>query len=178
MGTSDVSSSSATTSGQGPTRPEPQAEHRWVERLVGEWTFETEAESEPGKKETGTGSTRVRSIGGLWIVAESEGEIPGMDDRGIWIMTLGYDPRKQQVVGTWVGSMMPNQWVYEGVLDRAADRLTLDTEGPSMKGDGSLAGYREVIEIENDGHWVHTSYAQADGGQWRPFMVTHYRRRN
>ena len=37
--------------------PEPQKEHQWLERLVGEWTSESEAIEEPGKppaKQTGT----------------------------------------------------------------------------------------------------------------------------
>lgn len=38
---------------------EPRKEHQWLERLVGEWTHESEATMEPGKPTTkGTGTAR------------------------------------------------------------------------------------------------------------------------
>ena len=59
-------------------KTEPQKEHAWLQQLVGEWTFEVEATMEPGKPpEHFRGTERVRSLGGLWIVAEGEGEMPG-----------------------------------------------------------------------------------------------------
>ena len=39
-----------------------------------------------------TGVDVVRSLGGLWIIAEGEGEMPG-GGTAKTIMTLGYDPR-------------------------------------------------------------------------------------
>ena len=58
-------------------KTEPQKEHQWLQKLVGEWTYEGEATMEPGEppaKMTGTES--VRSLGGLWILAEGQGEMP------------------------------------------------------------------------------------------------------
>ena len=45
---------------------EPQQEHRWLERFLGEWTYEAEAVMAPGQppmKSSGTES--VRSLGGF-----------------------------------------------------------------------------------------------------------------
>ena len=61
--------------------------------------------------------------------------------------TLGYDPQKQRFVGTFIGSMMTNLWVYDGSLDASERVLTLDTEGPGMTGDGKTAKYQDIIEI-------------------------------
>jgi hypothetical protein len=56
---------------------EPQKEHQWLQKLVGEWTYETEAMMSPDQPpERATGTESVRSIGGLWVVGEGQGEMP------------------------------------------------------------------------------------------------------
>ena len=156
----------------------PQREHKWLQKLVGEWTSESEMTTEPGKPtETCKGTESVRSLGGLWILGEGQGEMPGGGDARM-LLTLGYDPQKRRFVGTWVGSMMTHLWVYDGFLDAAAKVLTLETEGPDMSGaEGKMAKYRDVITLESDDHRVLTSHMLGDDGQWHPFMTAHYRRR-
>ena len=59
------------------TQPEPQEEHRWLQKLIGEWTFDGEATMGPDQPaETFTGRERVRSLGDLWVLAEGEGVTP------------------------------------------------------------------------------------------------------
>ena len=158
-------------------KAEPQKEHEWLHKLVGEWTFETEATMEPGKPaEKCAGSESVRSLGGLWILAEGQGEMPG-GGPATMIMTLGYDPQKKRFVGTWIGSMMTHLWIYDGALDAAERVLTLEAEGPSMTGDGGMAKYRDVIELKSDDHRVLTSHMLGDDGTWHGFMTANYRRK-
>ena len=158
-------------------KAEPQKEHQWLQRLVGEWTYETEATIEPGKPpEKATGTESVRSLGGLWILAEGQGEMPG-GGAATTLMTLGYDPRKKRYVGTWIGSMMTHLWVYDGALDAAGRVLTLESEGPGMAAEGKMAKYRDVIELKSDDHRVLTSHVLGDDGKWHAFMTAHYRRR-
>jgi hypothetical protein len=158
------------------TQPEPQEEHRWLQTLIGEWTFDGEATMGPDQPaETFTGRERVRSLGDLWVLAEGEGEMPGGGiDRSV--MTLGYDAHKGRYVGTWIGSMMTHLWVYDGALDAARRVLTLEAEGPSMAGDGTMATYRDVIELKDDDHRVLTAHVLGDDGTWQQFMTSHYRR--
>ncbi len=118
----------------------------------------------------------MRSLGGLWILAEGQGEMPG-GGRATMMMTLGYDPQKSRYVGTWVGSMMTHLWVYDGSLDAAGRMLALDAEGPSMAGDGKMAHYRDVIEFKSDDHRVLTSHVRGQDGTWQAFMTAHYRRK-
>jgi hypothetical protein len=156
---------------------EPQKEHQWLHQLVGEWTSEGEATMGPGQPpERFKGTESVRSLGGLWILAEGQGEMPG-GGPATTLMTLGYDPAKGRYVGTFIGSMMTHLWLYDGALDAAGRALALDAEGPSMAGDGTLARYRDVIEVRSDDHRVLTSHVLGDGRTWRPFMTAHYRRR-
>ena len=59
------------------TENEPQEEHRWLQTLIGEWTFAGEATMGPDQPPaTFTGRERVRSLGDLWVLAEGEGETP------------------------------------------------------------------------------------------------------
>src|SRR5215213_3602037 len=110
----------------------PRPEHQWLEKLVGEWTYETVAMMEPGQPPTQlAGSESVRSLGGLWTVAEGQGEMPGGGSMTS-IMTLGYDPQSKRYVGTWIGSVMPYLWIYDGALDPSGRVLTLDANGPDM----------------------------------------------
>ena len=166
------------TAQQESTMPEkPQNEHQWLQKLVGEWTYETEVTmgaDQPAEKATGT--ENVRSLGDFWILAEGQGEMPGCGEANT-MMTLGYDPQKQRYVGTWVGSIMTYLWLYEGELDAAETVLTLNSDGPAMTGEGKMAKYRDVIEFKSDNHRVMTSHVLKDDGQWHPFMTVNYRRK-
>jgi hypothetical protein len=156
-------------------KTEPQREHNWLQKFVGEWTYETEAMMGPDQPpERSAGTESVRSIGDLWILAEGQGEMPGCGPTTM-LITLGYDPAQQQYVGNWVGTMMTHLWVYNGELDADQKVLTLHTEGPAMTGAG-LGKYKDVIEFKNDDHRVLTSHMLDNDGQWQQFMTTHYRR--
>jgi hypothetical protein len=156
----------------------PQKEHQWLQKLVGEWAFEGEATMEPGKPpETFKGTESVRSLGGLWVIAEGQGDMLGSGEPATTIMTLGYDPRTKRYVGTFVASMMAHLWMYDGALDARERALSLDADGPGMAPDAPLAKYRDVIEFESDDHRVLTSQTLGEDGQWHRFMTAHYRRR-
>jgi hypothetical protein len=125
--------------------------------------------------ETFRGTETVRSLGGLWVVCEGRGEMPG-GGTATTIMTLGYDPARKRYVGTFIGSMMTHLWVYDGALDAGGQVLTLDTEGPSFPDQGKLAKYQDVIEFVTDDHRTLSSQTPGPDGQWHRFMTAHYRR--
>ena len=152
----------------------PEKQHLWLQKLVGQWTFETDASTPASEKAIGT--ERVRQVGDLWVVAEGEGRMPD-GNAATTLMALGYDPAKGRFVGTWIGSMMTHLWVYDGELDPAARVLTLQSEGPSMTGDGPLAKYQDIVEFMSDDHRVLTARSQAPGGAWQQLMMVHYRRK-
>ena len=155
---------------------EPQKEHHWLQRLVGEWTYESEARMGPDQPPMKSqGAESVRSLGGLWTLAEGEGQMPD-GDSFTSVMTLGYDPEKKRFVGTWIGSIMTRLWIYDGELDADGRKLSLYSEGPSMSGDGTMAKYRDAIEVVSDDHRIMTSEYQGEDGNWQKFMTLHYRR--
>jgi Protein of unknown function (DUF1579) len=158
-------------------KSEPQKQHEWLQKLVGEWTYEADCTMGPDQPpEKFKGSESVRSLGGVWVLCEGRGEMP---DGGMatTLMTLGYDPQKKRYVGTWIGSMMTHLWVYDGALDAAEKVLTLDTEGPDFAAKGKMAQYKDVIEFKNDDHRLLASHMLGDDGQWHGFMTANYRRK-
>ena len=157
------------------TNPGPQAEHRWLQKLVGDWTYEMDLGPEhQGAKATGT--ERGRSIGGLWVQLEATGQMPGASDATTSIMTLGFDTARRRFTGTFIASMMTHQWLYDGELDAMHDRLTLTSEGPSMSEQGKMALYRDVVEFLSDDQRTLTAWMQQPDGTWQRFMTVSYRR--
>jgi hypothetical protein len=155
----------------------PEEQHRWLQKLIGEWSFESEATMEPGQppsKHSGTES--VRAIGELWIQGEGRGEMPG-GGMATMLLTLGYDPLKKRFVGTWLGSMMCHLWIYNGELSADQRILTLNSEGPDMATEGKMTKYKDVFEVKADDHRILTSHMLGADGKWQHFMTSHYRRK-
>jgi hypothetical protein len=150
--------------------PKPQAEHAWLQKLVGEWTYEMESDCGPdGKPVKVTGTESVRAIGGFWIVGESTGVGPD-GSPATNILTLGYDPQKGHYVGTWFSTMMSFLWVYEGTMDADQRVLTLASDGPSFEVEGKMAQYRDIITIINDDERLLTGNFLGEDGQWHEMM--------
>lgn len=156
--------------------PEPQAEHRWLQRLVGEWIFEHVCQTGPDTPPmTSMGKQTNRGLGELWLLGEMVGEMPGGGEARS-IITIGFDPATRQFVGSFVSSCMTHFWPYRGSLDASGKILTLDSEGPSFAGDGSMSKYQDIIEIIDDDHHTMNSQVPGPDGQWVRFMTGTYRR--
>lgn len=161
-------------------KAEPQEQHKWLSKLVGNWTIESDCQMGPDDKPMKTkGKESVRMLGDLWIVCEGEMEAP-TGEVGKTMMTLGYDPKKKHFVGTWVGSMMHNMWVYEGDLDSAKKVLPLNTVGPDFlsgeKDSNKEAKYQDIIEIVDNDNRILRSQVQGADGKWVQIMTAHYKR--
>ena len=154
----------------------PQAEHEWLQQLLGDWTVTSECDVGPGKPpEKTTGSEHVRPLGGMFVVGEGKGTMPGGGACDM-LITLGYDEIKKKFTGSWAGSMMSAMFFYEGQLDAAGKVLTLETEGPGFTGDGSIARYQDVITIVSPDERTLHSQTPGPDGSWKRFMTATYRR--
>lgn len=154
---------------------EPQKEHLWLRKFIGEWAFESDCnmgpDQPPGKF---TGTESVRAIGDLWIVGESTGEMPG-GGTATMLLTVGFDPARGKYVGSWIGSMMAMQWVYEGWVE--GNTLTLQATGPNMcSPSGGTATFQDITEFKSDDHRAFSSRMKGDDGNWNTFMTANYRR--
>lgn len=159
----------------------PQQEHEWLQKLVGDWVYDGECPAGPDQPPMKfEGTETVRSIGGLWVQGEGRGQMPD-GDPATMIITIGYDPHKKRYVGTWIGSMMAYQWVYEGDLDASGKVLTLNSVGPKFGEDGTadwsqMIQYKDVIEFHDDDHRTLSGHFLGEDGQWVQMMATNYRR--
>lgn len=145
-------------------------EHEFLERLVGVWDV-----TASGMTDQQPWTEVVRSLHGIWFVAEGSGEMPG-GGAATTILTLGYNAAKGKYVGSWLGSMMDYMWVYEGEVE-GGNVLNLYTTGPDFENEGKLADYREQIILTDDDHRIFNSSARQPDGSWKQFMEAHYARK-
>jgi hypothetical protein len=156
---------------------QPTKEHEWLKRFVGEWKMEGQCMMGPDKPaEKSRGTERVRMLGDLWLIGEGEMEMPGGAGVGKTMMTLGFDPAKKKFVGTWVGSMMGQMFVYEGEIDADMRILPLNTTGPSFTDPAKTARYQDVVELHGNDKRLLWSQCQNDDGSWTRFMTATYTR--
>lgn len=158
--------------------PEPQSQHLWLQKLVGDWSVESECIMGPDQPPMKTsGREVVRGLGKLWTIGEGSGNTPdgGSCDS---VMTLGYDTQGKRFVGTFIASVMTHLWPYDGQLDPTGKILTLNSEGPSFAGDGTMAKYQDIIEFITDDHRTLSAKVLGADGVWQHFMTSHYRRKS
>lgn len=156
-----------------PPLPKPAKEHEWLKALDGEWSTDAEAMTEPGKTVKVKGQASGRSLGGFWNILENRGEFMGAPFTGI--MTLGYDAEKKKYVGSWVDSMSPVQWKYEGTVDASGKILTLDSEGMSPM-TNKMTKFQERIELGGKDRWTLTS-SMEDNGKMVQYLKIVYSRK-
>lgn len=153
---------------------QPNKQHEVLKKLAGQWTTTGKgvaAEGQPVMETKGTINSRM--LGGFWVVSEMSASMG--DTKFQAVQTVGYDPKKQKYVGTWVDSVMNHMWQYNGHYDADSDKLILEAEGPSFQPGGKLAKYRDVYEFKTPDLIVTTSEVQQDG-KWVPFMTGEARR--
>jgi hypothetical protein len=158
------------------TNIEPTSQHQWLKRLIGDWTFQHDIPAHDGHPATTIrGTETFRPIGDFWV--QGEASSPGPDGTlHVSVMTIGFDPATGRFVGSWIGSMMPNLWVYDGELDGGGRSLALYSRGPAMDGSGGMADYKDVVGFVSDTHRTLTGHQKAADGTWQQFMKVDYRR--
>lgn len=154
----------------------PLKQHQWLQQFVGNWKFIQDCSPELNPEGTQSeGTVAAASLGELWLLLDyrwtsgsaATEELTTWNSR----FQLGYDPTADRFVGSFIGSMMYQQWIYNGQLDEAAQVLTLDTEGPAFDGNGT-SKYRDMFELVDKDHWNLRSQVQTPNGEWVQFMVS------
>ncbi len=153
-----------------PPQQKPEKEHKWLEQFVGTWDSKSEASMGPDPAPLkGEGTMTCRNLGGFWLHNEMKVTMAGASVTGI--QTIGYNAKKKKYVGTWVDSMSDFMWHYEGTVDEAGKKLTLNTEGPNHQGGGKLSKYRDAYEFKSADVVIATSEMLMDDGKWVTFMT-------
>ena len=140
----------------------PQTEHKWLDQLVGQWSFEHVCTMPDGSMSKTPGTMTCRSLGGLWLICESHGQ----SSEGEWssIMTLGLSVQE---------------------LANTATRLRLSTKTTgclpvstkARKATGSRLCQANTGGVFRNARLCHitdeilmTSRIQGDDGKWITFM--------
>lgn len=153
-----------------------EEEHKWLQQFVGEWDTDSEGSmgpDQPPMKSTGT--LKARMLGGFWVVSEIQVEMQGSKMNAV--QTVGYDPEKKKYVGTWIDSMINHQWQYEGTVDAAGTKLTLEADGPDFVVAKKTTKYRDAYEFKTKDHIVATSSLLNDDGKWITFATGNFHRK-
>lgn len=151
---------------QMPEFPKPQTEHDWLQQFVGDWTSEAECFMAPDAPPViNKGTERIRSIGGFWITVEIEAGMGGFPFHAL--QTIGFDPKRDCYIATWVDSMTSYLWHYEGSVNEAGTKLTIHSEAPCPLSPGRLTKFRDELEIIDGDHKTYTSAMQGEDGEWR-----------
>jgi uncharacterized protein DUF1579 len=154
--------------------PKPGKEHEWLRQLEGAWAGDMDMlvdpmnPAKPLEKPLRSKMTESTTLlGGWWALAAVRGEIAGQifEGRGQY----GYDAEKKKYIGTWIDSMMPHLWEYEGSLDASGKVLTLEAMGPDCANPTALTKYRDVHEIVDRDTRRMSSAIQREG-KWVPIM--------
>lgn len=103
-------------------KPTPQ--HRWLQRLVGEWEVTCSYYTIPGDEPiVVSGSESVEALGDFWIVGRFQADMLGTEIMGQSV--AGYDPVRKLFVGSWKDNYTPFHYTFEGTLNDDETELFL-----------------------------------------------------
>lgn len=155
---------------------ETAANEAWLQQLVGEWTYEfSTADDSDHPGATASGTETVRAIGNVWVMIENRGTA-GDGGTSHSITTVGFESANNRFAGSVVGTAIPVLFVYEGQVSEDGRSLVLETEGPAMTEGQEIDSYRDVIRIIDENTRETSAQVLSDGGEWREFMSSRFRR--
>lgn len=155
---------------ESPQMPEPTKQHAWLDGFAGNWATKSEARMGPDQPSIEcSGTLTSRKLGGFWVLNEMKGDMGGAPMTGV--QTIGYDEEKKKYVGTWVDSMTPFMWQYEGELDSSGKTLTLEADGPNFMTGGKLTKFQDIYEFKSADEIIMTSKMLGEDNKWFTFMT-------
>ncbi len=140
-------------------KPTPQ--HRWLQRLVGDWEVTCSYYTIPGEDPIVVpGKESVEALGDFWIVGHFEADMLGTPIVGQSM--AGYDPVRQLFVGSWKDNYTPFHYTFEGKLndDESELFLTGDNYDPMRQ---RISTYQSCTEYIGDSERVLTLSVLVDG---------------
>lgn len=154
--------------------PQPTAEHELLASNVGVWNVECEFNMGPGQPPMKVNAREtVERFGGFYTVSLFESEMFGAPYKGR--ATVGYDPQKKKYVSTWIDSMSPSIFAFEGGYDAGRKKLEMHGEGPDCMG-GAMAQYRTTEERVNPNERIFEMFMTSPGQPEMKLFRHHYRR--
>lgn len=108
--------------------PKPTPEHARLKKLEGTWDVTMNF---GGMESKGTTVYKM-DLGGLWLIANFEGDFGGLKFSGRG--TDGYDITKKKYVSTWIDSMSTGLTTMEGTYNEDKKQLVMTGSSPGEDG--------------------------------------------
>ena len=139
--------------------PTPSEEHQVVMRDVGNWSIEGKMLM-PGGFQEFKGEERVEAIGKFWTVSHYKSDAFG---GLVGSATMGFDPKTNEFVGTWVDSFQPSVTTMKGSFDEKTNTMTYDTTSVGM--DGKPMAGKIIVKYTDQNSHTFTMMHQDPTGQ-------------
>jgi hypothetical protein len=155
--------------GQAMETPKPSAEHKALQRAVGNWDAALDMMGQPSK-----GTMMVESgPGGFTTLTHFKSDMNGapFEGRGI----DGYDVNKKKFVSIWVDSMAASPMLTEGSWDEKSQTMTMFGDAPDMT--GKVVKHRLVTKWTDNDHMDFEIFAPGADGKEASMLKIKYARK-
>jgi len=150
---------------------QPTPEHKRLAETVGKWNVKCEFFMGPDQKMEMDATDTAHMLGNFWLICDFKGDMMGMPFEGR--ATTGFNPATGKWVSTWIDTMTPYLYSFEGVEEGAV--RTFHGPGPHPH-DGSMVEYRTREEAKSDGSRVFEMFCiPNDGPEFQMFRHTYTR---
>jgi hypothetical protein len=144
-------------------------------RLVGNWTFESEAILAPDQPRVkAKGTERVRALGAFWVILEAKLTVMGTPIDAV--MTIGTTQSNKILEGAWVSSASGKMVTYKGTLSKDGNTVELATEMPNPMKGGKKYKHKDVISMQGNDRRTLKSFILEDNGKWVEYLSATYKR--
>jgi uncharacterized protein DUF1579 len=159
---------------QGSTKAAAHPETDVLKQWVGDWDATIESAGRDGKPVTNPAKTKVKLIGGRWLITDFEGTFAGAPFIGHEV--LGYDPIAKKYVLNWVDAMATGFATGEGQFDPQTKTLTLSVSGRDDS-KGTMVTWKQVDIWKDADHHDWTLRPIGADGKEQIQMTIRYSRR-
>lgn len=154
----------------------PQPEHKFLEKLVGDFDLQIKSFAESGKppQESTGKAKRSMLMEGRFMRESREGKMDGNEFQGIGM--VGYDPLIKKFISIWTDTNSSGFYTTEGEFDKEKKTLTYSGIDFDLK-TGKKRVARDVLLIESDDSQKFEMFRQLEGGKEEKILEVIYTRK-
>ncbi|MFN0152439.1 MAG: DUF1579 domain-containing protein [bacterium] len=147
--------------------PKPGPEHALLKQNVGVWDVECTYFMGPDQPPmTVKAKETVEMLGQFWTIGRFVSTMMGMPFAGV--VQMGYDTARRKWVGSWIDTMAPFYFLFEGDYDASGKVLTMSGLGGDMMS-GQMIRYRTTEETLASGQRRFEMFRDTPDGESKMF---------